>query len=62
MKIYCSLLCYGLFPEEQKGYSGGRGGTNDLLYIDQYILKEAKTRRKNVAMVWIDNKIPDMVP
>ena len=24
--------------------------------MDQHILKESKTRQKNVAMVWIDNK------
>ena len=34
-----------------------------LLYIDQYILNESKTRRKNLAMAWIDyKKAYDMVP
>ena len=27
-----------------------------LLYIDQHILKETKTSRKNVTMAWIDYK------
>ena len=28
----------------------------ELLYIDQHILNESKTKRKNLAMAWIDNK------
>ena len=31
-------------------------GTEELLYIDQNILNESKTRRKNLAMAWIDYK------
>ena len=27
-----------------------------ILYIDQHILNESKTRRKNLAMAWIDDK------
>ena len=46
----------GLFPEEQKGSLKGTRGTGELRYIDQHILKESKTRRKNLSMVWIDNK------
>ena len=34
----------------------GTRETGDLQFIDQYILKESKTRRKNVAMAWIDGK------
>ena len=35
----------------------------ELLYIDQHILNESKTRQKNLAMAWIDNKKAyDMVP
>ena len=34
-----------------------------IIYIDQDILNESKTRRKNLAMAWIDNKKAyDMVP
>ena len=34
----------------------------ELLYIDQQILNESKTRRKNLAMAWIDyKKAYDMV-
>ena len=35
----------------------------ELLYIDQRILNESKTRRKNLVMAWINNKKAyDMVP
>ena len=33
------------------------GKDAELLYIDQHIINESKTKRKkNLAMVWIDNK------
>ena len=52
-EIYYSLTSRGLFPDEQK----------KLLYIDQHILDESKTRQKNLAMAWIDyKKAYDMVP
>ena len=53
--IYNSLASHGLFPDEQKGYCKGHRGTTELLCIDQYILND-KTRRKNLAMAWNDNK------
>ena len=54
-EIYYSLTSCGLFPEEQKGWRKGSRGTGDLLYIDQHILNESKTRRKNIAMAGIDS-------
>ena len=37
--------------------------TNDLLYIDRAVIKEVKSRNKNLAMAWIDyKKAYDMVP
>ena len=54
--IYYSLTSRGLFPEEQKGCCKGSGGTAELLYLDQHILNESKTRRKNLVMAWIDYK------
>ena len=61
-EIYYSLTSRGLFPDEQKGCKGTRG-TPELLYIDQHILNESKTRRKNLAMAWINyKKAYDMVP
>ena len=62
-KIYYSLTSCGLFPDEQKGCRKGSRGTAELLCIDQHILNESKTRRKNLAMAWIDyKKAYDMVP
>ena len=62
-EIYYSLTRSGLFPEEQKGCCIGSRGRAELLNIDQHILNESKTRRKNLAMAWIDyKKVYDMVP
>ena len=61
--IYDSLISRGLFLDDQKGCFKGSRGTGDLLYINQHILNESKTRRKNLAMAWIDyKKVYDMVP
>ena len=62
-KIDYSLTSRGLFPEEQKGCRKRSRGIAELLYIDQHILNESKTRRKNLAMDWIDyKKAYDMLP
>ena len=38
-------------------------GTDDLLYIDKAVIREVKSRKKNLAMAWIDyKKAYDMVP
>ena len=55
-KIYNSMISCRIFLEEQKGCHKRTRSTGELLYIDQHILNESKTRRKNVAMAWIDNK------
>ena len=52
-----------LLPEEQKVCKKGSRETNDLLYIDRAVIKEVKSRNKNLATVWIDyKKAHDMVP
>ena len=52
-----------MLPEEQKGCRKGSGGTKYLLYIDRAVIKEVKSRNKNLAMAWIDyNKAFDVVP
>ena len=62
-KIYYSLTSRRLFPEEQKGCRKRSRDIGELLYIDQYILNESKTRQKNLAMVWIGyKKSYDMAP
>ena len=62
-QIYAHLDQEKLLPEEQKGYRKGSRGTNDLLYINRDVIKEFKSRNKNLAMAWIDyQKAYDMVP
>ena len=52
-----------MLPEEQKGCSKGSRGTNDSLCIERAVMKEVKSRNKNLAMAWIDyKKAYDMVP
>ena len=61
--IYYSLISRRLFPKEQKGYHKATSGSGNLLHIDQHILKESKTKRKNKAIAMIDHKKAyDMVP
>ena len=55
-EIYDSHTSCWLFLEEQKGCRKGSRGTGELLYIDQHILNESKTRQKILAMAWIDLK------
>ena len=50
-QIYAHLDQESLLPEEQKGCRKGSRGTNDLLYIDRAVIKEVKSRNKNLAMV-----------
>ena len=50
-----------MLPEEQKGCRRKARGTHDLLFIDKMILKEVKTRKKNLAR--IDHKKAfDLIP
>ena len=44
--IYYLLTSRSLFSEQQKGCHKGSRGTAELLYIDQHILSESKTRQK----------------
>ena len=62
-QIYAHLDQEKLLPEEQNKCRKGSTGTNDLLYIDRAVIKEVKSRNKNLAMAWIDyKKVYDMVP
>ena len=61
--IRYSRTSRGLYPDEQKGCRKGSRGTAELLYVDEHIINESKTRRKNLGMAWIDYKNAyDMVP
>ena len=62
-QIYAHLDQERLLPEEEKWCRKGSRGANDLLYIDRAVIKEFKSRNKNLAMAWIDyKKAYDMVP
>ena len=61
-EISYSLVSRGPFPKEQIRYCKGTSETGDLLYIDQHILKQSKTRRKNVAIGWLTTKNPTICP
>ena len=62
-QIYAHLDQETLLPEEQKGCRKGSRGSDDLLYVDRAIIKEVKSRNKNLAMTWIDyKKAYDIVP
>ena len=62
-QIYAHLDQEKLLPEEKKGCSKGSRRTSDLLYFDRAVIKEVKSRNKNLAMAWIDyKKAYDMVP
>ena len=62
-QIYTHLDQQNLLPEEQIGCRKGSRETNDLLCIDRAVIKEVKSRNKNLAMAWIDyNKAYDMIP
>ena len=62
-QIYAHLDQEKLLPEKQKGCRKGSRGTNALLYIDGAVIKEVKSRNKNLAMAWIDyKKAYDIVP
>ena len=62
-QIYGHLDQQKLLPEEQKGCRKRSKGTNDLLYIDKAVIREVKSRKKNLAKAWIDyKKAYDIVP
>ena len=49
-QIYAHLDQERLLPEEQKGCRKGSRGSNELLYVDMAVIKEVKSRNKNLAM------------
>ena len=62
-QIYSHLDQVKLLPEEQKGCKKVSRGINDLLNIDRTVIKEVKSRNKNLVMAWIDyKKAYNMVP
>ena len=55
-KIYDHLDQQISLREEQKECWKTSRGTSDLLYIDRAFIREVKSRKKNLAMAWIDYK------
>ena len=53
-EIYENLEESCELPEEQKGCRRKCQGTEGLLFIDKMILREVKSRKKNLAVAWID--------
>jgi hypothetical protein len=47
---------HGLIPDEQKGNRRQSRGTKDQLLIDKMILRNAKRRKVNLHVAWIDYK------
>ena len=57
-QIYEHLDQQKLLPEEQKGCRKISTRTNELLYIDRAVIREVKSKKKNLAMAWLDyNKV-----
>ena len=62
-QIYGRFDQQKLLPEEQKRCRKRSRGTNDLLYIDRVVIREVKSRKKNLTMTWIDyKKVYAMIP
>ena len=62
-QIYGHLDQQTLLPQEQKRCRERSRGTNDLRYIDRAVVREVKSREKNLTMTWIEyKKAYDMVP
>ena len=53
-KIYDHLQENSLLPEEQKGCQKKSRGTKDQLLIDKAVLREARVKKRYLAMSWID--------
>ena len=61
--VYRHLDLQKLLTEEQKGCRERSRGTNYLLHIYRATIREVKSRKKDLAMTWIDyKKTYDMVP
>ena len=50
-----------MLPGEQKGCRKRSRGNNDLFYIDSAVIREVRSRKKNLAVAWIAHEAYDMV-
>ena len=61
--VYVHLYLHNLFPWEQRGCRKRSIGTKDHLLIYRLIMDNARCRRKNLFMAWIEyKKAYDSVP
>ena len=57
------VLKYGLLPDAQKALRPGRRGCLDALLVDRMAVEDAKMRRKDLSVLWVDfKKAFDCVP
>ena len=50
-QIYADLDQQKLLPEEQKGCRKRSRATHDLLYVDRTVIREVKSKYKNLAIL-----------
>ena len=48
----CTFRSRGVAARRAERCRRGSTGTNDLLYIHRAVIKEVKSRNKNLAMIW----------
>ena len=61
--VFCFLNRNELMPWEQKGCGRGSRGAKHHLLIDKAVMTDSRSRKRNLAMGWIDyKKAYDMVP
>ena len=61
-EIYYSLINHRLLPKEQRTCRGRTIRARELLYVDEPILNNNKTRGENVATAWFDYKRHTICP
>ena len=61
--LYRHLDSVSAIPFQQKGGTYNAKGSKDHLIVDRFVMSEAKRRRKNLYMAWLDvKKAYDSVP
>ncbi|XP_026685290.1 uncharacterized protein LOC113470790 [Diaphorina citri] len=62
-KVYAHLIENNIFPAEQKGCAQKSLGCKEALILNKAVMKNAKSKNKNLAMGWIDyKKAYDTIP
>ena len=62
-RVYTHVTDNGILPVEQKGVRRKARGCKDHLLLDKIITEDAKRKKKNVSMMWVDyKKAYDSIP